>query len=310
MGMVRAVQTLMMVQKGMNAVQAIFNVLLMANPIGLVIAAIGILIGVFIILYKKCEGFRNAVNGLFERLKGFVNHVIEIFTPAFEVFKGVWDKLINTFGEIGGSISRVFSLFSGLFSKADEGTASFSLLDAVMQTMSITLQIIGTLLGGLVDTVGALFGGINDIIDAFSNGGFVAGIKQIGISLLDFVLTPIKAVLEAISHIPKIGGFAKAGLDKLNGFTDMLSVETERNTDPGGTGKFGKNISPAPAGLTAATVQPTTPMTPAQQQAYYSRTESSETVNVDVRAMPGTQVRQRGRSRSPNVRVRASGDNF
>jgi hypothetical protein len=290
-GLVKAVQTLMAAQKGMNAVQAVFNVLLNMNPIGLIITAIGILIGLFILLYNKCEPFRNAVNGIFEKFKAFGAHVMEIFTPAFEVFRSVWDKLVVTFSQIGGYISTVFGLFSQLFNKAGEGTSQFSVLDFILKGLSTGLQIVGTLFGGLVETVGALFGGISDIISAFSNGGFIAGIKQIGISLLNFVLTPIKGILGALSHIPGIGGLASAGLEKIESFQAGLSEATKNNIAPRSNEE--SSYTPAP------------PMTIDERLAYAGGYQDH--LDVSVAAEPGTRAQVTRQPRSPNISLTNSG---
>lgn len=52
-------------------------VILTANPIGIVVAAIAALIAIFVVLYKKCDWFRNGVNKAFEALKNGVKKVID-----------------------------------------------------------------------------------------------------------------------------------------------------------------------------------------------------------------------------------------
>jgi TP901 family phage tail tape measure protein len=333
----KSVKTLMAAQKGMNAVQAIFNVLLTMNPIGVFVVAIGVLIGVLVLLYNKCEPFRDFVNSIFEKLKEFGTHIKQIFTPAFEVLKGVWGKIISTLGEMGRYIGRVFGLFSGLFSGISGGTEKFSLLDIILKTVSTSFQVVGSLIGGIVDTIGALFSGINNIMDAFKNGGFLEGIKQIGISILNFILTPIKGILDALSYIPGVGKLATAGLEKLNGFTNILNDETEKNTAvrkvqnvvpaqvrtipaiaatqtatataaiPAAIPAYGRrtNIT-GTAGVSTAT--PVPPMTRAEQYTY-SQTTNRDEVEIGVRAESGTSVRAIRRPRSPNVTLNASGGN-
>jgi len=59
-----------------------------------------------------------------------------------------------------------------------------------------------------------------------------------------------------------------------------------------------------------ATAQPTAPITQAQQQAYYSRTESNETMDIYVRPEQGAEARTVRRTPSPNVRTRVSGGTY
>jgi phage-related protein len=257
-GLVTAVQTLMAAQKGMNAAQALFNVLLTANPIGLVIAAVAILVGLFVLAYQKCEPFRNLVNSLLERLKVLGMHILQVLSPAFETIKGVFQKVVSVLGLIFSTVARVVSIFFDLFGITGSTAGLFSFLDSVLNIFSGSVQFAWTLIGGLVDTIGALFEGINNVISAFQNGGFIAGIKQVGLSLLNYLLTPIKAVLEAVSFLPGIGSLAKKGAEKIAQFQDFLSAETEKNIGP-------KN---SPAEAAASTVKAAPPGGPYRSPGY------------------------------------------
>lgn len=69
MGMVHAVQALMAAQQGMNVVQAIFNVLLTANPIVLIITAIGALIALIIVCVKHWDDITAAMSKAWDVIK-------------------------------------------------------------------------------------------------------------------------------------------------------------------------------------------------------------------------------------------------
>lgn len=51
-----------------------------------------------------------------------------------------------------------------------------------------------------------------DIFEAFKSGGFLNGIKMLGLTILEFVAAPIRAVLGLISKIPGLG-FISEGVD-------------------------------------------------------------------------------------------------
>lgn len=53
----------------MTVAQWALNAAMSANPIGLIIAAIAGLVAIFVILFKKNEGFRNFVLGAWEKIK-------------------------------------------------------------------------------------------------------------------------------------------------------------------------------------------------------------------------------------------------
>lgn len=70
----------------------------------------------------------------------------------------------------------------------------------------------------------------DDIKQAFTDGGFLAGIKMIGLTILDAILMPVQQLLEILSHIPGLGQLAQFGADKieeLRGNLDLLPEEIE-----------------------------------------------------------------------------------
>ena len=96
--------TFMLIQKVIaiiNAVKtafAVLNAVMMANPIGLIIAAIAALVAVFIYLWKHCEGFRNFWIGLWEGIKNAVvsawNFLKKTFTTIINFVKNNWKQIL------------------------------------------------------------------------------------------------------------------------------------------------------------------------------------------------------------------------
>jgi len=71
----------------------------------------------------------------------------------------------------------------------------------------------------------------DSIVDAFSNGGFLEGIKQIGKALLDMVLYPVQRLLELLSNIPGLGNLAGKGADfikEMRANLNMIDPEKEQ----------------------------------------------------------------------------------
>lgn len=67
-----------------TAVQKVLNLVLTANPIGLVITAVGALIAGLIAAYKNCEGFRKIVDKVWEGIKPLANAIMNGLAKAFE----------------------------------------------------------------------------------------------------------------------------------------------------------------------------------------------------------------------------------
>ncbi|MEM2424318.1 MAG: hypothetical protein QXO15_00940 [Nitrososphaerota archaeon] len=74
-----------------TAAQLALNAALNANPIMLIITAIGTLTGIIIYAYQTCEPFRNAVNAIGEAL-------MNILHPALKATQAAWDSLCRFLG--------------------------------------------------------------------------------------------------------------------------------------------------------------------------------------------------------------------
>lgn len=88
-----------------TAVQKVLNIVLTANPIGLIITAIGALVVALISAYKNCEAFRNIVNKVWDGIKPLANAIMNGLAKAFEWLvekcKEAWKWLKNILG-LGG----------------------------------------------------------------------------------------------------------------------------------------------------------------------------------------------------------------
>lgn len=69
---------------------------LAANPIGLIVAAIGALIAGFVLMYAKCEWFREMVNQAFADIKKAVGETIERIKPILQQLGESFKSLMNT----------------------------------------------------------------------------------------------------------------------------------------------------------------------------------------------------------------------
>lgn len=83
--------------KAWAAIQAVINVLLIANPIGIIIVAIGALIAGIIALYKNSETARGIFQGVFNVINRIWKFLKAFFTPIFkrtgELFKDIGRRI-------------------------------------------------------------------------------------------------------------------------------------------------------------------------------------------------------------------------
>jgi hypothetical protein len=91
-----------------TAIQTVFNAVMAMNPIVLIIIAVVALVAALVIAYKKFDGFRNLVDGVFKFLKTAVGVwvdgvklyfgvVYDIFKTLFNGIAGLWN---NTIGKL------------------------------------------------------------------------------------------------------------------------------------------------------------------------------------------------------------------
>lgn len=90
--------------KAWSVIQGVLNVVLAANPIGLVVLAIGALVVGLIYAWKHSQTFRTIVTGVFNAIKAVAqfwwNNVLHpIFVGFMNVVQQVWQK-VQTFGSI------------------------------------------------------------------------------------------------------------------------------------------------------------------------------------------------------------------
>lgn len=120
--------------KGMSLAQAALNLVMSLNPIGLVVTAIAGLAAAFVVLWNKCEWFRNFWIGLWDAIKSAAIAAWEatstFFTetiPAFFGTVGTWfSGLVTSIGGwLGQSITNVVEWGTNLVNTGKEKATSF-----------------------------------------------------------------------------------------------------------------------------------------------------------------------------------------
>lgn len=87
-------------------------------------------------------------------------------------------------------------------------------------------------LGMIVNIVMTIKRYWDSIAEAFTNGGFIEGIKQIGKALLDIILYPVQQLLEVLSNIPGLGKLAAKGGDFIKEMRANLGmIDPEKPTE-------------------------------------------------------------------------------
>lgn len=125
-GIVSAFTTLVTVIRSVGVAQAALNLIMSLNPVGLIVAGIAALIAIFVVLWNKCDGFREFWINLWDKIKEIASvtwdAISGFFSAAWDTIKGVWDTVQPYFEAIWGSIKAVFAVvidvLGGYFSMA------------------------------------------------------------------------------------------------------------------------------------------------------------------------------------------------
>lgn len=117
-GIVAATKAWIVATEGMTVAQRLLNLVMKANPIGIVISLVTALVAAFIILWNKSEAFREFWIGLWEKIKKGVGDAI---TAIGKFFSNLWSDIQGVWGSVSGwfntnVIQPVSNFFSGLVS--------------------------------------------------------------------------------------------------------------------------------------------------------------------------------------------------
>lgn len=186
-GVVGAIKAWTVATQGLSVAQKLLNLLMSLNPIGLVITGITALIAVIVMLWKKSEGFRNAVIKIW-------NSIVSALKVAIDWIKTAWNGLIKFFSNIGTAISNAFKnlpenikkFFTSALTKVKEvwnGITTFfsGLITTIIGTFK---SLPGKMLTVGTDLVKGLWNGIKDMVGWITGklkeftGNILGGIKK------------------------------------------------------------------------------------------------------------------------------------
>jgi hypothetical protein len=162
---------------------------MIANPIGAVIALIVALVAIFVVLYNKNEGFREAVQRVWAAIKDAIG-------AAFEFIKGVFDKI----AEIGGKIwDFILDGLKLIWSAVEaEFTRIFNFFKAIVEIFIGIGLIIWDFLFDKIKAVWDLVSGWwNNTILPFITG-IVDKVKAFGAKIWDWIFDKISAVWNTV----------------------------------------------------------------------------------------------------------------
>jgi len=150
-------------------IQALVNVVMEANPIGLVVVAIAALAAGVIYAYKHFEGFRNVVDAVGRVLRGLFEWVTKNWDLLLAVITGPLGAAIAIWRRFGDDIRDTLGAAFDWIKEKVKALASF--LDKVLGPLDETVGKIA----GVIGKVGGGVGGVLKHLPGFASGGIVPG---------------------------------------------------------------------------------------------------------------------------------------
>lgn len=186
----------------MAAAQAALNFVMSLNPLTLIIIGITALVATIVLLWNKCEWFRELCLGLFEALKVAWSATMDFFKSIWDgfvtAFKTVWDMVMiyfklkieewkKAFEIIVNAIKFIWDGICNLIKAVWDGIVGF--LKSSWEGWKIIFQAVGS-------TISSIWNGITNGISSVWNS-VVNGVK----SAWNGIISPFKSVVNSISNI-------------------------------------------------------------------------------------------------------------
>lgn len=135
------VQGVIAVTNAWTAVQTMLNLVMTANPIGLIIVGIGALIAVIVYCWNKFAGFRAFLITMWDTMKQFGNIIKEYIVNRIK-------EMIEGLGKIAGALVKLFKGdFSGAFSDFKAGVGNLMGKDSATKAFKASQEVVHNIKG-------------------------------------------------------------------------------------------------------------------------------------------------------------------
>lgn len=219
--------------------QGALNLVMMANPIGLIVAAVAAFIAILVIAYQKVDWFRNAVDAMGRAAVDAFNWVKDAAVTAFNWIKDNWPLLLAILtGPFGAAVAiivknwdSIVDFFRGLPEKL--GRVLAPVVDAITYPFKVAwnsveyvAKLITNVWNWVVDSIRWLFGQVWNIITWPFNQAwnaveyvakrfvgvwqwFVDSLRWLFGGVYDIITWPFRRAMDAIKWLwnTTIGGF-------------------------------------------------------------------------------------------------------
>ena len=176
------ISTVIKVAKALKTVMIAVNAVLAANPVLLIVAAIAALIAIFVVLWNKCDWFRNFWIGLWEEIQKtvetYIDFIVNFIKSAWNIIQSVWeaiktafklyiDFIVNYFKTAISIIKAVWNTITEFFKNLWNGIKAIfkAYIDFIVNYFETAWDIIKNAWSAVVDFFKSIWEGIKTVFD-------------------------------------------------------------------------------------------------------------------------------------------------
>ena len=230
----------------LRAAQVALNLVMAANPIGLLVTALALLVGGLIVAWNTSDSFRNAVQGVFDWVKKAYDFLKPIGAAAFDGLRAAFDAVKTVITGMAGILTAVYNaaktvydflapIARGVFNGIK---GAFELLDGPINLVKAALNGIDNVAGPVLKVLGEAGRGIfNGLAAAF-------GVLK----------TPVQALASALSAAKSLWEWFQRQVQGAGGnpFAPGGSLAGPVGNMPGRTRSMALDVTPDNMGTASA----------------------------------------------------------
>ena len=188
---VSAIKAFTLANQGATIAQTALNMVMNANPIGILITAITALVAVFIYLWNNCDAFREFWINLWEIIKGAFSSFLEWISPAIESLKGFFISLWEKIQEIWNLIVEITRpMIDSVIGAFQEG----------WELIKVIWDLVSPYFMAIFDSISLTFSIVKDVLGAYFSSAweFIKLVWSVAVSYFGTIWNNIKQIFSVV----------------------------------------------------------------------------------------------------------------
>ena len=249
--MTKGWMALTVVQKAVAAGQKILNVVMAANPIGIVIALIAGLVAAFVILWNKSDKFRefwinlwekikNAASVAKEKISGWIDNIKTKFQEFKDKATEIKDKIVETWNKIKEKTQNLKDKVVEYFEKIKTG-----IKEKISNAKEKVLELFGNIKEGISEKISSakekVSNAVSKIKSLLSFEGLKKKVSELFNGIKEKITAPIDKAKELVDKaVSKIKGIFPISMGKIFSGIKLPHFKISGGKIPWGIGGAGE----------------------------------------------------------------------